>query len=251
MSARDVIAPVYSGCVRKLIVFDGDDTLWRVEQLYDDARNHAADVVAEAGFDANYWLQLQKQIDLCNVRTLGLSRQRFPVSSVLAYEQFLAEGGYTVDPVVKKRIWDASSKVFESAAPLVPGAKEAVECLARTHRLALLTQGDTRVQRKRIADSGLSHFFELIEIVELKSSASFTSLLWSARTAASDAWSVGNSLPSDIGPALQAGMSAVWIDAHVWDYERRVSGPLVGDYYACESLQAVEAVVSNHSLVGQ
>jgi len=34
-------------------------------------------------------------------------------------------------------------------------------------------------------------------------------------------WFVGNSVPSDVNPALACGMRAVWIDAHVWDHERR------------------------------
>ena len=35
------------------------------------------------------------------------------------------------------------------------------------------------------------------------------------------AWLVGNSIPSDINPALACGMHAIWIDAHVWGHERR------------------------------
>src|SRR4051812_13994583 len=36
---------------RNLIVFDGDDTLWSTEQLYDRARSAAARLVASVGLD--------------------------------------------------------------------------------------------------------------------------------------------------------------------------------------------------------
>jgi len=40
------------------------------------------------------------------------------------------------------------------------------------------------------------------------------------RIKASHAWMVGNSWRSDVVPALEAGLRVVWIDAHVWEYER-------------------------------
>ena len=36
---------------------------------------------------------------------------------------------------------------------------------------------------------------------------------------AEDALMVGNSIRSDIEPALAAGVQPIWIDAHVWEYE--------------------------------
>ena len=45
----------------------------------------------------------------------------------------------------------------------------------------------------------------------------------SDRSKRGSAWSVGNSLASDINPALRIGMRAIWIDAPVWEYERRDS----------------------------
>jgi len=70
---------------RGLVVFDGDDTLWFVEPLYDDARARAAVIVAEAGLDAARWKSLQRRIDLLAVRRYGVTAQRFPQSCVKAY----------------------------------------------------------------------------------------------------------------------------------------------------------------------
>ena len=67
---------------------------------------------------------------------------------------------------------------------------------------------------------GLEPFFRLVDVVEEKDATSFRRVLGNLDAAASDAWSVGNSVRSDISPALAAGMHAVWVDAYVWAHER-------------------------------
>jgi putative hydrolase of the HAD superfamily len=235
--------------MNRLIVFDGDDTLWQVEHLYDKARDRAARVVARAGLDPHRWSRLQREIDVASVPDLGLSPLRFPSASVVAYERVAAEMGRAVDDSIKEEIRRASASVFDATAPLVPGAQEVLEELLRTHRLALLTQGDPLVQEKRIADSGLRAAFEIIHVVPCKNEDSFSAVLAEANMPASDAWSVGNSLPSDINPALRLGMSAIWIDAHVWDHERREAHPEDGRFFVCTSLREVPSIIQHHTVI--
>jgi putative hydrolase of the HAD superfamily len=236
--------------VQALIVFDGDDTLWRVENLYDEARKHAAAIAAEVGFDPEYWTRLQKEIDLANVVTLGLSPRRFPLSSVLAYERVANECGAKINDAVKRRILQASAEVFDATASLLPGALAVVGQLAQTHRLALLTQGDPAVQGKRIADSGLAPYFNIIRVVDRKDDQSFAEVIADAGTEPRCAWSVGNSIPSDINPALRIGMNAIWIDAHVWAHERRESAPISGDVTECSSLVEVPTIIKKQREFG-
>lgn len=205
----------------QVIVFDGDDTLWETEPLYDRARSEAARVVAAAGFDPDDFEMLQRSIDTDNVRTMGLSAERFPTSSVEAFEELARRGGTKADQEALRRVYEASAAVFETQAPLLPYAEELLATLARSCRLALLTKGDQQVQRRRIEASGLRPYFDEIEIVSNKGRETFLDLLVRMRAIAGESWSIGNSLPSDVAPALEAGMRAIWIDAHVWAHERR------------------------------
>lgn len=234
-----------------LCIFDGDDTLWRSEHLYDEARDRAAEVVVRAGLDRQRWSDMQREIDVANVATFGLSRWRFPLSSVAAYERLAAEEGSFVDDTVKEAVRRAAASVFDANAPIMPGAPVVLEELAKTHRLALLTQGDPVVQQKRVEDSGLGDLFEITHIVDRKDDSCFSSILLEAGVDPVDAWSVGNSLPSDINPALRLGMRAVWIDAHVWAHERREVAPVDGRLFVCDSLGEVPAVVIERSLLTQ
>ena len=101
------------------------------------------------------------------------------------------------------------------------GARETLQELrARGAKLGLLTKGDHEVQARRVERSGIANLFDVIHIVSEKPAAAFRSIVAELDVEPKDAWSVGNSIRSDILPAVNAGLRAVWIDAHVWEHER-------------------------------
>jgi putative hydrolase of the HAD superfamily len=204
-----------------VVIFDGDDTLWATEQLYDAARQQAAEVVGKAGLSSQRWSALQLEIDVTNVSRLGLLAERFPTSCVEAYEQLAIESGVVPSEDTASDVWAAASGVFRTVAPVHPAAHRVLDGLRECFRLVLLTQGDPRVQRKRISDSGLTDLFDEIVVVEKKSPEVLAAIVDHFDIDHTDAWMVGNSVPSDINPAVAVGMRAVWIDAHVWQHERR------------------------------
>jgi len=204
-----------------VVIFDGDDTLWSTEPLYDDARAAAAAIVEQAGLDAGKWEDLEREIDVQNVQRFGLSSERFPTSCVEAYETLAKESHRPVDASVVERIRHAATSVFRRRAPLVPAARSTLERLRSRYRLVLLTQGDRAVQEKRIADSGLADLFERTEIVSQKTVDVLRRLLDELGADPAATWFVGNSIASDVNPAIGAGLHAVWVDAHVWEHERR------------------------------
>lgn len=225
-----------------IIVFDGDDTLWFVEHLYDDARKAARSVVVDAGVDGAAWEELQRKIDLENVLTMGVDPERFPLSCAQAYNSLAGAEGEFVDDTAVGRIRDAAEQVFHKSALANEHALPVLEDLRADFRLALLTKGALAVQTKRIEDAGLSDAFERIVIVTDKRSAEFRGLLAELKGDPRSSWSVGNSVASDINPALELGMSAIWIDAHVWEHERRELHTLPGALVA-PSLAEVPALV--------
>jgi putative hydrolase of the HAD superfamily len=203
-----------------VVIFDGDDTLWETEFLYDQARDDAAALVATTGIDPATFVDLQREIDVCNVARLGLSTRRFPTSSVDAYRELAERRSDAVSDRIAAQVFEASAAVFAQPAPPVDGVADVLEQVASHHDLALLTKGDPDVQERRIADSGLRHYFRVVSIVDEKDAASFVRVLRTLDAAVPTAWSVGNSVRSDILPALAVGMRAVWVDAYVWAHER-------------------------------
>jgi putative hydrolase of the HAD superfamily len=203
------------------VVFDGDDTLWKTEQLYDNARLRARDVVAGAGLDAVKWEELERRLDVQNVAILGYGTERFPTSCVQAYEELCRSESRMPDPFVAEQIRQAARSVFECNPPIMPDARETLTFLRRWGaRLGLLTKGDYEIQCRRIAHSGLSDLFDVIQIVSEKTPETLQEMVTSLGVDVESAWMVGNSVRSDVLPAIAAGLRAVWIDAHVWEHER-------------------------------
>jgi putative hydrolase of the HAD superfamily len=222
--------------VRPTVVLDGDDTLWFVESLYDDARQLAASVVHAEGLDELRWERLARQIDVENVGTFGLSTQRFPTSCVEAYRRLATETQCVVSASVEARIRRAAETVFHRKAPSAPKLGDLLAKLHQHFTVVLLTKGDEVVQRKRITDAGIADAIDHISIVPEKSEKNFRSALAAVGSRPDDAWSIGNSLASDINPALRIGMRAIWIDAHVWEYERRESAAESGKLVVASDL---------------
>jgi len=203
-----------------VVVLDGDDTLWFVEPLYDEARAAAAAVVAAAGLDPRQWEALQRRLDVRYVASLGVSPKRFPESCAEAYGR-LAARSTSINSTVEASVRAAANSVFLRTAVPVDDVRNIVGRLREAFHVILLTKGDEKVQNKRILDAGLTDAFDLVAIVPDKGIPQFREVLSAMHADASSAWSVGNSLASDINPALRIGMHAIWVDAHVWEYEQR------------------------------
>lgn len=203
------------------VIFDGDDTLWSTEQLYDDARARSRLIVSKSGLDGARWEERERLIDVQNVAKLGYSTERFPTSCVQAYEELCLSEGRASDTAIVEQIRKTAQSVFESDPLLVPGAKETLALLrSKGVRLALLTKGDHQLQSRRIDRSGLREYFDVIRIVPEKSSRIIRKMVAALGVHVDSAWMVGNSMRSDVFPAMKAGLRAVQIPAHVWEYER-------------------------------
>jgi putative hydrolase of the HAD superfamily len=159
-------------------IFDGDDTLWRTEILYDRARDAARQIVSEYGLNPDQWERRQRAIDIANVAVYGFSSDRFPTSCLQAFEEVESESGAKVHEDVRGRLIHAAKSVFRNRPKLVPYAASVLhELQKRRVRLALLTKGDPTVQKDRVEKSGLASFFELIEIVPEKTPSAIKDVL--------------------------------------------------------------------------
>jgi putative hydrolase of the HAD superfamily len=113
-----------------------------------------------------------------------------------------------------------AEKIFVEAQvaghPVLPGAAEAVRLLSARHRLGLLTNGPSDIQRLKLQGSGLAPQFESLAIsgemgVGKPEPAAFVEILGRLQTEPHDAVMVGDSWVRDIEGALAAGLPSVWI----------------------------------------
>jgi putative hydrolase of the HAD superfamily len=104
---------------------------------------------------------------------------------------------------------------------VIEGVQETLEHLAERHELTLFTKGHPEEQKLKVDRSGLSRFFGHMAIVKEKDVAAYFALVEERGMDPSRTWMIGNSPKSDVNPALDAGLGAVFIPhAHTWALEK-------------------------------
>jgi putative hydrolase of the HAD superfamily len=93
----------------------------------------------------------------------------------------------------------------------LPHVRETLDDLAGSHRLVLITKGDLFDQERKVAQSGLGDYFAAVEIVSEKSARTYERVFAMHGPGPEHAMMVGNSLKSDIVPAIEAGSWGVHV----------------------------------------
>lgn len=119
---------------------------------------------------------------------------------------------------VADRLADAFTVQREEALEPFPGAIDALAVMReRGVRLALITNGSAKFQRRKVERFALDPLFDAVCIEgELgfgkPDRRVFETALARLRVPPTAAWVVGDNLDWDIAPALELGMTAVWVD---------------------------------------
>ncbi|HVE71813.1 MAG TPA: HAD family hydrolase [Thermoanaerobaculia bacterium] len=128
-----------------------------------------------------------------------------------------------------QRIIEWGHVMLRHPVELLEGVRETIESLNGRYRLILLTKGDLFDQESKLARSGLGEYFDAVEIVSAKNAATYRSIMQRHEVAPERFVMVGNSLRSDVLPALEAGGRAVHIPyALTWAHERIEEQDLAG-----------------------
>jgi putative hydrolase of the HAD superfamily len=202
----------------RLLVFDGDDTLWDTQELYTAAKTRIFEYLERFDGSPTRIAEYFEAEDLGNVATLGFTLRRFERSIRNTIEAFSPQGlddARNVDALIASVL----ESIEEGPTPLVSGARRLLDDLEPLYRLVLMTKGDPMLQEHRISGSGLRQLFERVYIVDEKTPAGFQRILKETRANPNSAWSIGNSLRSDIRPAIMVGMKGIWIEKATWAWE--------------------------------
>ncbi|WP_248307688.1 HAD family hydrolase [Bosea sp. FBZP-16] len=189
------------------IGFDADDTLWQNEQFFRLTEDRFVALLGEHGEAAEIsgkLLEAEKR----NLAFYGFGIKGFTLSMI---ETALEITRGQVPPAVIGEILAAGREMLAHPVETLPHAQETLASLAGRYRLVLITKGDLFDQERKLAQSGLGDFFDAVEIVSDKSAATYEKLFARHGDGPVRSMMVGNSLKSDIVPALAAGAWA----AHV------------------------------------
>ena len=208
-----------------LIAFDADDTLWHNETLFQTTESQFAEMLAS--YHPAQWVRDRLlATETKNLGHFGYGIKGFILSMIETAVE-LTEGRVTGAEV--QRIIDWGHEMLRHPVELLDGVRETIEELAGRYRLMLLTKGDLFDQESKLARSGLGEHFAAVEIVSAKTAATYRTILQRHGATPDRFVMVGNSLRSDVLPALEAGAHAVHIPyALTWAHEHLEPEALAG-----------------------
>lgn len=198
------------------IALDADDTLWQNEQFIRLTEQRFADLLRpySNGDDLN------ARLTAASVRNLafyGYGMKGFTLSMI---ETALEVTAHRVPGTVIAELLAAGRELLSYPIETLPYVDQALTQLQQSHRLILITKGDVIDQERKLAASGLAEYFAAVEIVPDKTAAVYTSIFERHTDGAARTVMVGNSLRSDILPALEAGSFAVYVPHDMnWSHE--------------------------------
>jgi putative hydrolase of the HAD superfamily len=214
--------------VLDVIAFDGDDTLWHNEVLYAGAQAEFRRLLAEH-HPGEVVDQRLYETEMRNLEFYGYGIKSFTLSMIETATE-LTNGQITGAEV--REILGIGRRMLTADVQLLEHAQPTVVQLAASHPLMLITKGDLRDQKRKLAKSGLAPYFRHIEIVTSKTREDYEEILEKYHIAPAHLLMVGDSLRSDIAPVLELGGQVVHIPYHfVWAHEVVHDVPRTGPGY--------------------
>ncbi len=193
----------------KAICLDMDDTLIVNQELYSFARAMMEGYLTHFGVKPEEVGPVFAEIEKVNYQTMGISIARYPLS----FEQTLLHFVPNADSEMIAHVRDFAERVFRTVADVKPGVSEALEILAKIAPLHIVTGGADSVQQFRIDNLPFKDKFQTTTIIASKNTAVYTRVAKELGLKPSEIIMIGDSLKSDVLPAVEAGMRAVWIEA--------------------------------------
>jgi putative hydrolase of the HAD superfamily len=203
---------------RHTLLIDADDTLWENNIFFENAIDDFISRLEHLGYTREYIRHILNETERRNIRQHGYGVRSFRRS---LEETYLKLAGNSARREIVKDIELMAHELERTPPHILDGVPETLAYLAKHHRLILLTKGEPAEQVAKVERSGLQAHFEAIEIVLEKDFGTYGRMIEQFKIVKSHGWMVGNSPRSDINPALQSGLNAVFIPhSATWELEK-------------------------------
>lgn len=200
------------------LLIDADDTLWDNNIFFEKTIDDFVCQLEHLGYTREYIRHILNETERRNIRQHGYGVRSFRRS---LEETYLKLAGNSARREMVVQIEKMAAELESTPPQILEGVPETLAYLADNHRLILLTKGEAAEQAAKVERSGLQTYFEAIEIVLEKDAGTYERMVEQFKIVKSHGWMVGNSPRSDINPALQAGLNAVFIPhPATWELEK-------------------------------
>ncbi|WP_409302510.1 HAD family hydrolase [Peribacillus sp. SCS-155] len=236
------------------LIFDLDDTLIECNKYFRDATNQFAEQmqiwfpdVSENDIKAK-----QLEIDIKSIEIHGLNSSRFPESFVSAYQHYCKQFKRETKESEMERVRSIGLQVFQIEVEAFPYMYEVLNELQEDgHELYLFTGGDEANQSRKIIQLELETYFgDRVFIVTHKNTEALRKVLKTIKCDLRSTWMIGNSLRTDISPALELGLNTIHIPSEIeWSYNNSLEAnqPALGKAMTIPSLRELPQFIRDNS----
>jgi len=208
----------------QLVLVDFDDTLVETAPAFHQARRALFERLAEEGFPLETIARVHyEEVEPELLALFGMGPFRLEPSFRDTYVRLCAGAGSTPDPFVVDEC-GALGRDFMGHPRLMEGALEALRRLSARFDTVLYSQAShPEYQLGRMRDAGVMDVLveDRIRITPRKTVETFLEALGSfGLRNPKAALMIGNSMRSDINPALEAGSDAILVEPYeMWHYD--------------------------------
>jgi putative hydrolase of the HAD superfamily len=197
---------------------DADDTLWENNIYFDAVVTQYVAMVGSHGCPPDHARERLLDIERARTRQFGYGVSNFQSSLEAACRILLDGRDWSTEA---DTIRELCSGLRRRAVLNRPGVTETLRSLAGRHRIILFTKGDLDDQMAKVARSGLRGLLHQVDVVIEKDAGTYVDAVRRHGADPERTWMVGNSPKSDVLPALEAGLGAVFVPHEAtWTLER-------------------------------
>ena len=221
------------------IGFDADDTLWHNESIFHLTQTQFYTLLKDYG-ERDHMMARLFEVERRNLGIYGYGVKGFTLSMIETAIE-LTRGAVPAKTI--EQILALGRAMLEHPVEPLPGTQETLAQLKGRYRLIMITKGDLLNQEQKLARSGLGDYFDAIEIVSEKDASTYRRIFREPERAAM----IGNSMRSDILPAIEAGLWAVHIPYHLtWAHEHAEPPAHSPRYVKLDTIAEVPAWLAAH-----
>jgi putative hydrolase of the HAD superfamily len=225
------------------VALDADDTLWHNESIFHLTQQKYFALLKDYG-DEDHMTARLFEVERRNLALYGYGVKGFTLSMIETAID-LTRGAVPAKTI--QEIMDLGRAMLEHPVEPLPGVADTLAKLHGKVRLVMITKGDLLNQEQKLARSGLGEKFDAIEIVSEKNADTYRRIAKRHSIAVDDAVMIGNSLKSDVLPALEAGLWGIHIpDLIPWAHERAEPPADSPRYVKLGSISEVPGWVATH-----
>jgi putative hydrolase of the HAD superfamily len=202
------------------LIWDFDDTIVQTNVEFEKTNQETAEVIAKAVYgkiiDVERIKTYQRKLDVEMVVIYGFIPPRYLMSWLATYEHFAREAKLAVNPVTKELIEATINNLYIRQYENIPQSISVMKQLKQEgYSMIVLTAGQDEIQKRKVRESGAIDFVDEVLVYPRKTPETLQEVM--EKFPAVHHAMIGNSLKSDIFPALENNAWGFHFERDTWE----------------------------------